>query len=165
LVVLTRNGWRSPTDDIDAVFEKPFRVNDFCECVDALARVQPSRDDEPIECGVLKLQRRTGKALVAGEDVDFTPLERKLLVALYDRRPAPMSRGAILHSVWNMREDLETRTIDTPVRRLRQKLGDAARYVVTIRGEGFAFDDRARSETPSSRHVAAPRTRETRRGS
>jgi len=164
LVVLTRKGWRSPMQDIDAVFEKPFRVSEFCDCVEALARVQPVQADEVIELGALKLHRRTGRAVVAGEAVDFTPLERKLLVALYDRRPAPMSRGAILHSVWNMREDLETRTIDTHVRRLRVKLGEAARYIVTIRGEGFAFDENAPRDPPSSESLVAARAREARRG-
>jgi two-component system phosphate regulon response regulator PhoB len=160
LIVLTRKAWRAAIEEIDAVFEKPFRVQEFCECVEALAHVRPLNDDTSIECGELTVHRRTGEALVHGEGVDLTLLERKLLVALYDRRPTPMSRGAILHTVWNMREDLETRTIDTHIRRLRVKLGAAARFIVTVRGIGFAFDA-AESEPTKSPATGGARTPET----
>jgi two-component system, OmpR family, phosphate regulon response regulator PhoB len=149
LVVLTRKGRALVLDAIDAVFEKPFRVKDFCECVEALAHIRPVVNDESIECGILKFERRTGHAVIDGEEVDLTRLEHKLLVALYDRRPAPMSRASILHTVWNMNEDLHTRTIDTHVRRLRAKLGAAARCIVTVKGCGFAFDDGA-ATTPTA---------------
>jgi two-component system phosphate regulon response regulator PhoB len=156
LVVLTRKGWRARIDEIDATFEKPFRVVDLCACVEALSRVRPASDDEAVECGVLTFRRGMGEARVAGKEVDFTPLERKLLVALYDRRPTPMSRASILHSVWQMSEHLQTRTIDTHVRRLRVKLGDAAGCIVTVRGCGFAFDERGcgvSSPSPKSARV------------
>jgi two-component system phosphate regulon response regulator PhoB len=162
LIVLTRRGLAVPVHCVDAVFEKPFRVKDFCECVEALAHVRPAADDEVIECGELKFTRRSLQGVVAGEEVDFTPLEHKLLLALYDRRPTPMSRASILHSVWKMNEDLETRTIDTHVRRLRVKLGDVAHYIVTVRATGFAFDDKASEpEIAPTRHSAGVRASRT----
>jgi two-component system phosphate regulon response regulator PhoB len=139
LVVLTHKGWRANGAEIDAAIEKPFGVTELCDRIDQLLRANRPTQDAPIECGPFRLDRVTGVATVAGEEVDFTPLEYKLVVALYDRSPTPMSRGALLHAVWGMNEDLATRTIDTHVRRLRMKLGVASVCLVTVRGGGYAW--------------------------
>jgi two-component system phosphate regulon response regulator PhoB len=139
LVVLTHKGWRATVPEVDLAIEKPFGVAELCDRVDDLLRAHHPASDAPIECGVFRLDRRTGAATVNDEEIDFTPLERKFIVALYDRRPAAMSRGALLHAVWGMNEDLATRTIDTHVRRLRMKLGSASVCLVTVRGGGYAW--------------------------
>ncbi len=139
LVVLTHKGWRASVPEVDAFVEKPFGVSDLCDRIEGLLRVNLPAQDAPIECGAFRLDRRTGVATVSGEEIDFTPLEHKLVLALYDRSPTPMSRGALLHAVWGMNEDLATRTIDTHVRRLRMKLGVASACLVTVRGGGYAW--------------------------
>jgi two-component system phosphate regulon response regulator PhoB len=139
LVVLTHKGWRLALPEVDLAIEKPFGVADLCDRVDELLRATHPISYAPIECGVFRLDRRTGAASVDGEEIDFTPLERKFIIAVFDHRPSAMSRGALLHAVWGMNEDLATRTIDTHVRRVRMKLGPASVCLVTVRGGGYAW--------------------------
>jgi two-component system phosphate regulon response regulator PhoB len=84
---------------------------------------------------------------VAGQEITLTPLEYKLLVTLHDRREHVQSRDTLLSDVWGISADVTTRTVDTHVKRLRSKLGEAADYVQTIRGIGYRFagspDERA----------------------
>ena len=59
------------------------------------------------------------------------------MLFLYDRRDSVQSRDALLHHVWGMQGDLTTRTVDTHVKRLRQKFGAAAEHVQTVRFYGY----------------------------
>jgi two-component system, OmpR family, phosphate regulon response regulator PhoB len=88
---------------------------------------------------VLRVDVDGGDGTVAGRDVDLTPLELELLLFLYDRRGTPQTREALLHHVWGIQGQVETRTVDTHVKRLRQKLGAEADVVETVRGVGYRF--------------------------
>jgi two-component system phosphate regulon response regulator PhoB len=81
---------------------------------------------------------------VGGEDVALTALELKLLVTLTERRDRVQTRGTLLSDVWAMDSEIASRTVDTHVKRLRDKLGTAGRFIETVRGVGYRF-----SETPS----------------
>ena len=76
---------------------------------------------------------------IDGEEVALTALELRLLCLLYDRRGRVQSRPVLLDEVWRMSSDVNTRTVDTHVNRLREKLGDAGAYLETVRGVGYRF--------------------------
>jgi two-component system phosphate regulon response regulator PhoB len=119
---------------------KPFSVRELLLRVSAvLRRAQTPVDEENIEFGVLKIDRPAHRVWIHGEEVELTPLEFRLLVTLYERRNRVQTRGSLLDDVWDMHSELTTRTVDTHVKRLREKLGDARNYIETVRGVGYRF--------------------------
>ncbi len=77
--------------------------------------------------------------IVNGRPVDLTATEFKLLTLLIQRRGRVQSREQLLQDVWNYNTVIDTRTVDTHMRRLREKLGSAAKYLDTVRGVGYRF--------------------------
>lgn len=124
----------------DAI-EKPFSVKEVVAHIEAtLRRARPAVDPgKPIEFGILRVDRDAQRVWVAGAEITLTPLEYKLLVTLHDRRAQVQSRDTLLSDVWGISADVTTRTVDTHVKRLRSKLGEAADYVQTVRGIGYRF--------------------------
>ncbi|HEX3343971.1 MAG TPA: response regulator transcription factor, partial [Polyangiaceae bacterium] len=120
---------------------KPFSVRELIAHIEStLRRARPEVDpSRPIEFGVLRVDRDAQRVWLSGNEVTVTPLEYKLLVTLHDRRGQVQSRDALLSDVWGISADLTTRTVDTHVKRLRSKLGEAADYVQTVRGIGYRF--------------------------
>jgi two-component system phosphate regulon response regulator PhoB len=76
---------------------------------------------------------------VEGEEISLTQLEFNLLIALIKRRSHVHSRSGLLAKVWDIRSDVTSRTVDTHVKRLREKLGAARDYIETVRGVGYRF--------------------------
>jgi DNA-binding response OmpR family regulator len=74
-----------------------------------------------------------------GKNIELTATEFKLLVLLAQRRGRVQSREQLLRDVWEYNSLIDTRTVDTHVRRLREKLGSAAKYLDTVRGVGYRF--------------------------
>jgi two-component system phosphate regulon response regulator PhoB len=101
-------------------------------------REEPATE-ETSRFGTLTIERASHRALVGGREVPFTALEFRLLTTLFDRRDRVQSRERLLDDVWGIEADITTRTVDTHVKRLRQKLGVAGQYVETIRGVGYRF--------------------------
>lgn len=120
---------------------KPFSVRELLAHIEsALKRARPEVDPtKPIEFGILRVDRDEQRVWVAGAEITLTPLEYRLLVTLHDRREQVQSRDTLLSDVWGISADVTTRTVDTHVKRLRSKLGDAADYVQTVRGIGYRF--------------------------
>src|SRR5262249_52509381 len=120
---------------------KPFSMRELAMRVKALLRRgAPSEAVEPpIAFGVLAIDRAAHAVLVGGAPVRLTALEFRLLNTFYDRRGRLQSREALLSSVWGLHGDLNTRTVDVHVMRLREKLGAAGAYVETVRGAGYRF--------------------------
>lgn len=79
------------------------------------------------------------RVTVDGEEIELTPTEYKLLVALLERRGRVQDRGRLLETVWEARADMETRTVDVHVQRLRSKLGEGGSWLETVRGFGYRF--------------------------
>ena len=79
------------------------------------------------------------RVTVDGQAVELTPTEYRLLVALLERRGRVQGRGRLLETVWEARADMETRTVDMHVQRLRSKLGPAGDWIETVRGFGYRF--------------------------
>jgi len=90
----------------------------------------------------LSLDEHGRRVSVDGTDVDLTRLEFQLLLTLVNRRDRVLSRGDLLRDVWQRSTLNRTRTVDTHVKRLRDKLGHAGRYIQTVRGTGYRFSER-----------------------
>ncbi|MCB9662693.1 MAG: response regulator transcription factor [Alphaproteobacteria bacterium] len=104
---------------------------------DAAADAAP---ESALEYEDLSLDEAAHRVWVRGAEVLLTATEFKLLLVLAKRVGRVQTRGALLQDVWGMPPDLNTRTVDTHVKRLREKLGDAARHVETVRGVGYRFN-------------------------
>jgi len=89
--------------------------------------------------GVLRIDPSGHRVWVAGGAVALTALEFKLLSTLLARKGRAQSREMLLDTVWGIQADITTRPVDTPVKRLREKLGPAGGYVETLRGVGYRF--------------------------
>jgi two-component system phosphate regulon response regulator PhoB len=122
---------------------KPFSVRELLLRVQAILR--RSWSEQPIaptfEFGCLRVDREAHRVWVHNKEVELTALEFKLLTTLHDRRNRVQTRGALLSDVWGIDADITTRTVDTHVKRLREKLGDAGEYIETVRGVGYRFAD------------------------
>lgn len=125
----------------DDYIVKPFSVRELTLRVAAVLRRKeaPVSDEATISFGVLRMDRQAHRAWVDGVELDLTALEFKLLSTLYERRDRVQSRTVLLDVVWEIRADVTTRTVDTHVKRLREKLGAARDYIETVRGVGYRF--------------------------
>jgi two-component system phosphate regulon response regulator PhoB len=100
-----------------------------------------------LSVGPVRLDPGTHKATVAGEPLDLTATEFRLLRLLMEREGRVQNRTQLLESVWRAQPDIQTRTVDMHVQRLRTKLGDAGPCLETVRGVGYRF----RAPTPAAR--------------
>ncbi len=145
------------TDEIDRVvgFEvgaddyvvKPFSVRELLLRVRALLRrtatsSAPQESPSDLASGPLRVDLEGHRVWAYDEEVMLTALEFKLLATLLARRGRVQSRERLLEDIWNVQADLTTRTVDTHVKRLRQKLGRAGEHIETLRGVGYRFADR-----------------------
>ena len=129
---------------------KPFSTRELLLRVQAVLRRRPGATNPlpppaatdgpaPIRFGVLLIDRGAHRVWVEDAEVQLTALEFKLLGTLYDRRDRVQTRGSLLEDVWGASADMATRTVDTHVKRLREKLGAAGDYIETVRGVGYRF--------------------------
>ncbi len=139
------------TDEVDRVvgFEvgaddyvtKPFSPRELVLRVEAiLRRTVPNANVEGpqvITLGALLIDVPAHRVEVSGEEVLLTALEFRLLLDLATRAGRVQSRDALLERVWGYAPNVETRTVDTHVKRLREKLGDGAKQIETVRGVGY----------------------------
>ena len=122
---------------------KPFSVRSFSLRVQAICAgagaSNPSRRRSSSDvCASIARRIACG---CHNKEVELTALEFKSLATLHDRRNRVQTRGALLSDVWGIDADITTRTVDTHVKRLREKLGDAGEYIETVRGVGYRFAD------------------------
>ena len=126
----------------DDYVTKPFSVRELIRRVKAvLKRGERKSDNMEVQrqFGQLKIDVDSHEVFVNEEMVSLTALEFKLLRQLVDRRGRVQSRDQLLSDVWGYSSDVTTRTVDTHIKRLREKLGDMGKYVQTIRGVGYKF--------------------------
>ena len=125
----------------DDYVTKPFSPRELVLRVKKLIerRQQSETKSERMEIGKLVVDVPRHLVSVAGKRVDLTATEFKLLTTLMQRRGRVQSRDQLLQDVWEYDNVIDTRTVDTHMRRLREKLGDAARYLDTVRGVGYRF--------------------------
>ncbi len=124
---------------------KPFVVREVVLRVTALASriaelratTQPPGEPQQIECGPIRIDTVGHQVLVDGAEVQLRPLEFKLLALLVAAPGRVFSREELLEAVWGLRGDLNTRTVDVHVRRLRMNLGAGADVIETVHGFGY----------------------------
>ncbi|WP_224249466.1 response regulator [Hyalangium gracile] len=127
----------------DDYVTKPFSVRELVLRLKAiLRRSNPPRDGSaPITLGALRLDVGAHRFYVEDKEVALTALEFRLLEYLMTRVGRVQTRDQLLEEVWGLSSSLETRTIDTHVMRLRDKLGPARACLETVRGVGYRIVD------------------------
>jgi two-component system phosphate regulon response regulator PhoB len=125
----------------DDYVTKPFSVRELMLRIRAVLRRSSDAPLLPstkkIEFGSLRVDPDAHQVWVGAEEIVLTALEFRLLTTLLDRRGRVQTRTTLLEDVWGIHADITTRTVDTHVKRLREKLGAAGDYVETIRGVGY----------------------------
>jgi two-component system phosphate regulon response regulator PhoB len=124
----------------DDYLTKPFSPQELVLRVGAILRRMrsaPVGDNATITLGQLEIDTAAHQVRVAGEPVELTPTEYKLLLLLAERRGRVQDRAHLLESVWEAAPDIQTRTVDMHVQRLRAKLGEAGDMIETVRGFGY----------------------------
>jgi len=122
---------------------KPFSMRELMLRVKAVLRraAQPPGQRPQSEIGAIRLDVDTHRCFIGGGEVELTPLEFRLLATLMSRVGRVQSRERLLTDVWEMSSELETRTVDTHVKRLREKMGEARDLLETVRGVGYRLVD------------------------
>ena len=126
----------------DDYVTKPFSVRELILRIKAiLKRGQKKEDVLEVErqFGDLSIDIESHEVHVNNDQIDLTALEFRLLRQLVDRRGRVQSRDQLLSDVWGYSSEVTTRTVDTHIKRLREKLGPMGKYVQTIRGVGYKF--------------------------
>jgi two-component system phosphate regulon response regulator PhoB len=128
----------------DDYVTKPFSVRELVLRLKAvLRRSAPGRPAErpPEAVGPIHVDVDAHRAYVDGAEIQLTPLEFRLLTTLMARLGRVQSREQLLEDVWQMSSEVETRTVDTHVKRLREKLGSGRELLETVRGVGYRLVD------------------------
>lgn len=127
----------------DDYMVKPFSPRELVLRVKAiLKRGKPEEAGKDIlAAGEITVDIPKHKVTVKGKPVELTQMEFKLLVTLMKRRGRVQERERLLSDVWAMDTDVDTRTIDTHVKRLREKLGKSGGLIETVRGLGYKFKE------------------------
>lgn len=118
---------------------KPFSPRELVLRVQGLLKRRSERPENrsAYTAGPIRLDEELHEVRVNDQPVELTATEFRLLSLLMGRRGRVQTREQLLVNVWNYDEDMETRTVDTHVRRLREKLGPAADLIETVRGVGY----------------------------
>jgi two-component system phosphate regulon response regulator PhoB len=124
----------------DDYLTKPFSPQELVLRVSAILRrlnAPATGSADVLTIGPLEIHRSEHRVTVDGRDVDLTPTEYKLLIILAERRGRVQDRAHLLETVWEAAPDIQTRTVDMHVQRLRAKLGAAGELIETVRGFGY----------------------------
>ncbi len=121
---------------------KPFSVRELVLRIRAILR-RAHRNDEALGAetlfGRLRIDPAAHRVFVDDNEIILTALEFRLLSTFLARKGRVQSREILLADVWGIEADVTTRTVDTHVKRLREKLGNCGGYVETLRGVGYRF--------------------------
>jgi len=131
----------------DDYIVKPFSVREMLLRVKAVLR-RGGDDGEAAQvlaAGDISLDSGRHEVLVGGEPVVLTALEFRLLHTLLERPDRVQTREVLLSDVWGIQAEIHTRTVDTHIKRLREKLGPAGDIIETVRGVGYKLSARASS--------------------
>jgi two-component system phosphate regulon response regulator PhoB len=126
----------------DDYLTKPFSPAELTLRVNGLLRrlgAPPVSAGSMLVAGPIAVDRSAHRATVGGKELDLTATEYKLLLTLIERRGRVQSRPQLLETVWEAQPDIQTRTVDMHVQRLRSKLGEAGDLIETVRGFGYRF--------------------------
>ena len=123
----------------DDYVTKPFSPRELLLRVKKILARTPSEEkaEEQMRYGDLMIDLPRHLASWRGKPIDLTATEFKLLTLLAQRAGRVQSRDQLLRDVWEYDSLIDTRTVDTHMRRLREKLGAAAKHLDTVRGVGY----------------------------
>jgi len=123
----------------DDYIPKPFSPREVVLRIKAVLRrgEESPPGPEPLAAGAIRLDDEAHRAEVRGREVPLTATEFRLLKLLLERRGRVQTRARLLADVWGYAEDVDSRTVDTHVRRLRRKLGSEAGRIETVIGVGY----------------------------
>ncbi len=156
IAVLTLTARREEPDRLrgltlgaDDYLTKPFSPQELTLRVGAILRrlrAPESVRSDVLRIGPLQIDRAAHEVRAEKAVVDLTPTEYKLLLTLAERKGRVLARRLLLETVWEAAPDIQTRTVDMHVQRLRAKLGPAGEMIETVRGFGY----RINVETPKN---------------
>jgi two-component system, OmpR family, phosphate regulon response regulator PhoB len=124
----------------DDYLTKPFSPQELVLRVRAILRRSTAgagNAGDVLRIGAVHIDRAAYRVTVDGSEIELTPTEFKLLLLLAERRGRVQARGHLLETVWDAAPDIQTRTVDMHIQRLRAKLGPAGDLIETVRGFGY----------------------------
>lgn len=125
----------------DDYVTKPFSPKVLVAKTKALLKRTDTNKDSSTTCyGILKIQKLSRQVLVNDIIINLSPKEYDLLLYLVNNATIALSRDKILDNVWGIDFEGDLRTVDTSIKRLREKLGAASEYISTVRGSGYRFE-------------------------
>ena len=126
---------------VDEYISKPFSPKILVARVDSLLRRTNKLDNsEKIVAGSIEINKSAHQVMVDGAEIELSFKEFELLLYFVENKGIALSREKILNNVWNYDYFGDARTIDTHVKKLRSKLGNAGEYIKTIWGMGYKFE-------------------------
>ena len=134
----------------DDYLTKPFSPQELVLRVGAILRrtgTASTSGGSSFTIGPILIDRAAHRVTVDGVEVELTPTEFKLLSVLAERRGRVQARGHLLETVWEAAPDIQTRTVDMHVQRLRTKLGAAGELIETVRGFGYRIRGTAQTRS------------------
>lgn len=146
IAVLTLTARRDEPDRVrgltlgaDDYLTKPFSPQELTLRVGAILRRMraPAPASDVVRIGAIRIDRDAHEVRVDGDAIELTPTEYRLLLTLAERKGRVLARTLLLETVWDAAPDIQTRTVDMHVQRLRAKLGPAGDMIETVRGFGY----------------------------
>jgi two-component system phosphate regulon response regulator PhoB len=132
--------WRTTSSSLSASASLLLRI-------DAVLRRGRIPEQGRIEVEELRIDQAAHRVTVGTEEIALTALEFRLLMTMIERRGRVQARSTLVHEVWGFNAGIESRTVDTHVKRLRDELGTAGRFFETVRGVGYLFTDLGSGES------------------
>lgn len=123
----------------DDYVTKPFSPSVLMARINKIVKREKT-DVEEMTFGLIRMSLTSREVFISGKRVDLTPKEFELLKYFIDNKGIALSRDKILNAVWNYDYFGDLRTVDTHIKQLRSKLGDASTYISTVRSIGYRLD-------------------------
>jgi len=125
---------------VDEYISKPFSPKILVARVEAILRRSNAVPADAVEIGGICIDKAAHQVTIDGKDIDLSYKEFELLAYFLENQGIALSREKILNNVWNYDYFGDARTIDTHVKKLRNKMGDKGDYIKTIWGMGYKFE-------------------------
>ena len=127
----------------DDYVTKPFSVRELILRVKVLLKKQRESlvENKLVTFGPIRIDLDAHELRINDKEIVLTALEFKLLQHLVKRKGRVQTREQLLGDVWGYSAEVTTRTVDTHIKRLREKLGNTSEYIQTIRGVGYRFSN------------------------